>query len=105
MQQFAGSVDHVIPKEEAVFNFGPEMEPVLEVDPGAVVTFETHDCFSGQIQTESDMVKEIDFSKVNPATGPVAVSGAEPGDWLRVVHPALLPPPIAPNPIARCGAV
>lgn len=84
MQQFAGSVDHVIPREEAVFNFGPEMKPVLEVDPGAVVTFETHDCFSGQIQTESDMVTEIDFSKVNPATGPVAVNGAEPGDSLIV---------------------
>lgn len=41
MQQFADSVDHVLPKEEAVFNFGPEMRPVLEVDPGAVVTFET----------------------------------------------------------------
>jgi acetamidase/formamidase len=52
MRQFAGSVDHVIPKEEAVFSFGPEMRPVLEVDPGAVVTFETHDCFSGQIQTK-----------------------------------------------------
>ncbi|HEY6582775.1 MAG TPA: hypothetical protein VIZ60_16805 [Rubrobacter sp.] len=41
MQQFADSVDHVLPKEEAVFSFGPEMRPVLEVDPGAVVTFET----------------------------------------------------------------
>jgi amidase len=77
-------VDHVIPKEEAAFSFGPEMEAVLEVDPGSVVTFETHDCFSGQIQTESDLVTEIDFSKVNPATGPVAVRGAEPGDSLVV---------------------
>ena len=84
MQQFAGSVDHMIPKEEAVFSFGPEMHPVLEVDSGAVVTFETHDCFSGQIQTESDLVTEIDFSRVNPATGPVSVRGAEPGDSLVV---------------------
>ena len=83
-QRFASSVDHVIPKEEAVLSFGPEMKPILEVDPGAVVTFETYDCFSGQIQTESDMVTEIDFSKVNPATGPVAVRGAEPGDSLIV---------------------
>jgi hypothetical protein len=43
MRQFAGSVDHVIPKVEAEFNSGPEMRPVLEVDLGAVVTFETHD--------------------------------------------------------------
>jgi amidase len=60
------------------------MEPVLEVDPGAVVTFETNDCFTGQIQSESDLVTGIDFERVNGATGPVAVRGAEPGDSLIV---------------------
>lgn len=84
MTSFAGTVDHVVPKDEAVFSFGPKMRPILEVDPGAVVRFETHDCFSGQIQTESDLVTDIDFSKVNPATGPVAVRGAAPGDSLIV---------------------
>lgn len=100
MQQFAGSVDHVIPKEEAVFSFGPQMKPVLEVDPGSVVTFETHDCFLGQIQTESNLVTEIDFSRVNPATGPVAVRGAEPGDSLIVeildIRPGLQGVPFRP---------
>src|ERR687893_407011 len=84
MTQSIARMDHTIPKEEAVFSFGPEMKPVLEVDPGEVVTFETQDCFSGQIQTESDLVTEIDFDLVNPATGPVAVRGAEPGDSLIV---------------------
>jgi amidase len=77
-------VDHTIPKEEAVFAFGPEMQPVLEVDAGEVVTFVTHDCFSGQIQAESDLVTDIDFSKVNPATGPLSVRRADPGDSLIV---------------------
>src|SRR5918992_1142562 len=80
MTQSIGRVDHTIPKEEAIFGFGPEMKPILEADPGEVVTFETHDCFSGQIETESDLVTDIDFSKVNPATGPLSVRGAEPGD-------------------------
>ena len=84
MTQSIDRVDHTIPKEEAIFGFGPEMKPILEADPGEVVTFETHDCFSGQIQTESDLVTDIDFSKVNPATGPVSVRGAEPGDSLVV---------------------
>lgn len=97
MQEFVGRVDHVLPRDEAVFNFGPEMKPVLEVDPGAVVTFETHDCFSGQIQTESDLVTEIDFSKVNPATGPVAVRGAEPGDSLIVEILDIRPGPQRPR--------
>ena len=84
MAQSIERVDHTIPKEEVVFAFGPEMQPVLEVAPGEVVTFETHDCFSGQIQTENDLVTDIDFSRVNPATGPVCVRGAEPGDSLIV---------------------
>jgi amidase len=84
MTQSIERVDHTIPKEEAVFAFGPEMKPVLEVSSGEVVTFETHDCFSGQIQTENDLVTDIDFSKVNPATGPVSVRGAESGDSLVV---------------------
>ena len=104
MQQFVGSVDHVIPREEAVFSFGPGMKPVLEIDPGSVVTFETHDCFSGQIQTESDLVTEIDFAKVNPATGPVAVRGAEPGDSLIVEILDIRPGPQGVEPSSPSSA-
>ncbi len=34
MTQSIDRVDHTIAEEEAVFGFGPEMKPVLEVDPG-----------------------------------------------------------------------
>lgn len=78
------TVDHVVSKEQVVWAFGPEMEPVLEVEPGETVRFETNDCFSGQIRSEDDLVTEIDFERVNGATGPVAVVGAEPGDSLVV---------------------
>lgn len=77
-------VDHLVTRDQVVWGFGPAMEAVLEVEPGAVVTFETNDCFTGQIQSESDLVTDIDFDRVNGATGPVAVSGAEPGDSLIV---------------------
>ncbi|MDX6485927.1 MAG: amidase [Gaiellaceae bacterium] len=60
------------------------MRPVLEVEPGDMVTFETNDCFTGQIRSEDDLVTGIDMSRINGATGPVAVSGAEPGDSLIV---------------------
>jgi len=73
------AVDHVVSRDHVVWAFGPEMEPVLEVEPGAVVAFETNDCFTGQIQTENDLVTNIDFDRVNGATGPVAVPGAEAG--------------------------
>jgi len=57
---------------------------VLEIEPGEVVTLETNDCFTGQIRTEDDLVTEIDLERVNSATGPIAVRGAEPGDSLVV---------------------
>ena len=78
------TVDHVVSRDEIVWAFGPDLEPVLEVEPGATVRFETNDCFTGQIQSEDDLVTAIDFARVNSATGPIAVRGAEPGDSLVV---------------------
>ncbi|QEC49207.1 hypothetical protein FSW04_17570 [Baekduia soli] len=73
---------HRIGREQVIWSFGPDLQPVLEVEPGDVVTFETNDCFSGQITSERDLVTEIDMGRINSATGPVAVRGAEPGDSL-----------------------
>ncbi len=73
---------HRLTREQVIWDFGPKLDPVLEVEPGDVVTFETNDCFSGQIQSEDDLVTGIDMSRINSATGPVAVRGAEPGDSL-----------------------
>ncbi len=77
-------VDHVVSRDDIIWAFGPDLEPVLEVEPGTTVRFETNDCFSGQIRSEDDLVTDIDFERVNSATGPVAVTGAEPGDSLIV---------------------
>ncbi len=71
-----------IGRDQVIWEFGPELSPVLEIEPGEVVTFETNDCFTGQIKDESDLVTEVDMSRINSATGPVALKGAEPGDSL-----------------------
>jgi len=73
---------HRLSRDQVIWSFGPDLRPVLEVERGDVVTFETNDCFSGQIRSESDLVTDIDLSRINSATGPVAVRGAEPGDSL-----------------------
>src|SRR5947208_14197718 len=73
---------HRLSRDQVIWSFGPDLQPVLEVDPGDVVTFETNDCFSGQIKSVSDLVTDIDMNRLNSATGPVAVRGAEPGDSL-----------------------
>src|ERR671930_367116 len=80
----ATATEHRISRDQIIWGFGPQLDPVLEVDPGEVVTLETNDCFTGQIRSESDLVTAIDMSRVNSATGPVAVRGAEPGDSLVV---------------------
>ncbi len=65
--------------------YGPYVDPVLEVEPGAVVTVETHDAFEGKIKAESDKPSAIlNFPFLNPQTGPIAVAGAEKGDCLAV---------------------
>jgi acetamidase/formamidase len=75
---------HRISRDDVIWSFGPDLAPVLEVEPGDTVTFETNDCFTGQIRSEDDLVTEIDLSRINSATGPVAVKEAEPGDSLVV---------------------
>jgi amidase len=77
-------VQHRLSRDQVIWAFGPDLEPVLEVEPGDTVLFETNDCFTGQIRSEDDLVTEIDMGRINGATGPVAVKGAEPGDSLVV---------------------
>ena len=65
--------------------YGPYADPVIEVEPGAVVTVETHDAFEGKIKQETDKPSEIlNFPFLNPQTGPIFVKGAEKGDALAV---------------------
>jgi amidase len=78
----ATAVEHRLGRDQVIWAFGPDLEPVLEVEPGETVVFETNDCFTGQIRSEDDLVTEIDLERINSATGPVAVKGAEPGDSL-----------------------
>src|SRR5437660_1411777 len=80
----ATAVEHRLGRDQIIWSFGPDLEPVLEVAPGDTVVFETNDCFTGQIRSEDDLVTEIDLERINSATGPVAVKGAEPGDSLVV---------------------
>src|SRR5205807_3740930 len=76
--------EYRLSRDDVIWSFGPDLQPVLEVEPGDTVTFETNDCFTGQIRSEEDLVTDIDLSRINGATGPVAVKGAEPGDSLVV---------------------
>lgn len=73
-----------IRRETAVYAMSPENAPVARIADGETLIFETNDCFGGQIACESDKLGALDWSRINPATGPVFVEGAQPGDTLKV---------------------
>lgn len=73
-----------VSRDQVFFAFDPTLRPVTTVKQGEEVVMETHDCFQGQLHTEADLIDKLDWDHVNPATGPVYVEGAKPGDTLRV---------------------
>ncbi len=75
---------HYLDKEKHVFSFSAQNSPALMIESGDTVTVVTMDCFSDQIQTVGDRIESVDFDRVNPATGPIFVKGAEKGDSLKV---------------------
>lgn len=62
------------------------LAPVLRVEPGTELELRTIDSSGGQLNADSTAadVGKLDFSKVNPVTGPVYVEGAQPGDALAI---------------------
>lgn len=73
-----------IPKEQVVLQMSPHNEPVARIHSGNRVVFETCDCFSNTIQREDQLFSSVGWDLINPATGPLYVEDAEPGDILRV---------------------
>ena len=74
----------IIPKDKCIFAMGPKATPALRVSPGEQVQFETLDAFAGQITKPGTGFDGLDWSRINPATGPLYIEGAEPGDILSV---------------------
>ena len=70
--------------KDYVYNFSAKNEPVKRVKKGEEIVFKTLDCFSNQVTSEDQLVTSLDFTRVNPATGPVFVEEAKVGDVLVV---------------------
>lgn len=73
-----------VEKSRHVLAMSAEAPPVLRVQSPALVEFETADCFGDQIRSMTDIERGIDWDHINPATGPVYVEHASPGDTLVV---------------------
>lgn len=71
-------------KSSVIYNFSPENEAVLKIGSGEEVLVESYDCFKNQLKTEDDSLKEFNWDYMNPATGPIYIEDAEPGDILKI---------------------
>ncbi|MBN8235263.1 acetamidase/formamidase family protein [Halobacillus kuroshimensis] len=71
-------------KEHFVYAMDKDHPPALHVSSGATIQVHTNDCFEGQIQSEDTEIDAVDWNRINPATGPVYIEEAEPGDTLKV---------------------
>lgn len=75
-----------VPATDAHNRWHPDLEPVVSVRPGDVVTLETRDGLDGQLTRDSVHADcaALDLGLGHPLTGPVYVEGAEPGDVLEI---------------------
>ena len=71
-------------RDQIIYSFDKAHPPVARIDPGAEVCFETWDARTGTITSDQDLLVQPHPKGPNPATGPVLVRGAEPGDALVV---------------------
>jgi acetamidase/formamidase len=77
---------HTIHCAHRHYGWDNAIPPVATVAPCTTLRFECNDAGNGHFHAGSTVadVATLDFSKVNPVTGPVFVDGAEPGDALRI---------------------
>jgi len=77
---------HPLPDERVHFTWDTGNEPVLGIDSGDTVVVWTRDVSDNQIGPDSDtsVIASLDWDRVYPLAGPIAVHGAQPGDTLAI---------------------
>ncbi|MDH5482102.1 MAG: acetamidase/formamidase family protein [Candidatus Bathyarchaeota archaeon] len=73
-----------ISARKVIYSFSRKHKPVEHVTTKEKVLLETEDAFGGQVKDENMSIEQLDWTKVNGATGPVFVDEAKPGDTLVV---------------------
>jgi acetamidase/formamidase len=77
---------HHLHDEQVHFTWDTGNEPVLGVDSGDTVVVWTRDVSDNQIGPDSDtsVIDGLDWDRVYPLSGPIAIADAEPGDTLAI---------------------
>lgn len=85
--------DYTIHGAQLHFGWDNAIASVETVAPGSTILFNCMDSSAGQLGPSSTVenVAGLDFSKINPVSGPVYIDGAEPGDALKITLEGFAP--------------
>jgi acetamidase/formamidase len=77
---------HDFPADRVHFKWDVGNEPVLTIQSGDTVALESRDVSDNQLGPTStaEVIGTLDWDRVYPLAGPIAVEGAQPGDTLAV---------------------
>lgn len=73
-----------ISREYITHSLSAEAVPAGYIESGDLVEFETYDCYQGQLLKQGTTFADVDRRLGNPATGPVYIKGAKPGNVLKI---------------------
>jgi acetamidase/formamidase len=78
--------EHTLPAEPTHSRWNRNLEPRLEIAPGDTVHMECVDASGAQVYLgmTAEEFQGIDRGRIHALTGPIAITGAEPGDTLEV---------------------
>lgn len=71
-------------RDHVIYSFDKADTPVAYTDSGVDVSFSTYDCYNGNLLPEGNTFANVDRRFGNPATGPLYIRDAAPGDMLKI---------------------
>ncbi|PPA70440.1 acetamidase/formamidase family protein [Jeotgalibacillus proteolyticus] len=74
------------PEDQVHYAWAKDPEPVMTIQSGDTVVYSTREVADNQfsIESKTEDIANLDWDRVYPLAGPVAIEGAEPGDTLEV---------------------
>jgi acetamidase/formamidase len=85
--------EYTLDRENIHYKWDNALEPALTVEPGDIVHCWTDEVSAGQVTPgcDAEVLSRLDFDRVYPLAGPIAVHSARPGDALEVEVLSLRP--------------
>jgi acetamidase/formamidase len=85
-ERIASAQTHYLPAEHIHHTWDVDNDPTLTIASGDTVVVWTRDISDNQVSPDADasVLRNFDWDRAYPLTGPIAVSGAKPGDTLAV---------------------